>query len=131
MANEITVNASIKVLNGSLSFNSAPTSYRATQTTKKGPSPGSVTVTTSGVTVSLAALTTPGIAHFINLDATNYVRYGLYIASTFYPFGKLKPGESAVLRLSDDILTANTAAAVLRFVANTATCIVQVNVMDD
>lgn len=131
MTAEFSINTSLKLVNGNLSFQSEPRSFQADQTTKNGPSPGAITVTTGGVTVSLAALTSPGVLHLVNTDATNYVRYGLYISSTFYPFGKLKAGESAVLRLSSDILTANAGAAVLRFLANSASCIVLINCFDD
>ena len=65
-----------------------------------------------------------------NIDATNYVKVGLYISATFYPFLELGPGESAVLTLARDILTANAGAAVLRIVANTASCIVRVDCFD-
>jgi len=131
MANEIQMTAGLSVTNGTLQFNSLPKTVAITQTTKNGPSPGAVTVSTSGTTVSLASLTTPGVCWLFNNDATNYVRYGLYISSTFYPFGKLKPGEGAVFRLSDDILTANTAAAVFRMQANSASCVVQVQAFDN
>lgn len=133
MANEITVNGSVKLLNGNLVFNSAPTSFRATQAVKKGPTPGTITVTTGGVTISLAELTTPGIGSITNTEPAggNYVSYGLYISSTFHPFGELKAGESFPIRLARDILTANAGAAVLRFKANTASVICQINILND
>lgn len=43
---------------------------------------------------------TPGMAVFVNTDATHYVEIGVEVASTFYPLLKLKPGESAQSRLA-------------------------------
>ncbi len=123
MANEITVQCQLKVDNGNSHYINAPSQYFATQTTRNGPSPGAVTVTTGGVTISLSQIASPGMARLTNSDATNFVRVGLYISSTFYPMLKLKPGETQVLRLSSDVLTANAGAAVVRAVADTASCI--------
>lgn len=130
MANEFNIGASLKLANGSLKYANQVTAFRADQTTKKGPTPGTIAATTSGVEVSLAALTTPGFAVIQNTDTTNYVQYGLYISSTFYPLGELLPGEVNIVRLARDILTANTAAAKLYLKANTATCSVLVQAFD-
>ena len=131
MTNEFTIKSGLTLSNGSLTHQTYTNSFQCDQTTKNGPTPGAISVTTSGVTVSLSQLTTPGIVVMRNLDATNYVRWGLYISSTFYPCGKIKPGEQYVFRLASDILTANSGAAVLRMVANSATCIVKVEAFDD
>ena len=131
MANEIKVSGGLQYANGASQFNASPSSFRADQAVKKGPTPGAITVTTGGVTISLAELTTPGISHFVNTDPTNYVQYGLYISSTFYPFGELKPGEAYPLRLARDLLTANGGAAVLQFKANTGSCLCMVNILND
>jgi hypothetical protein len=130
MSNEITVGAYLKVNNGNLQFGSTPSSFKADQATANGPTPGSILATTAGVTVSLAELTVPGMCQVTNLDSTNYVSFGLYIGSTFYPFGEVLPGESNVFRLARDILTANAGAAVLRVKANTANCYVNVSAFD-
>lgn len=130
MTNEFRITAAVQLRNGNISVNTLPVSYNANQTTANGPTPGMVTATTSGVTVSLAQLTTPGFLMIQNTDATNYVQYGLYISSTFYPLGELLPGEVNVLRLARDILTANTGAAVLRLKSNTASCLVLVQAFD-
>lgn len=130
MSGSITVTSGIVVNNGSLQYNSYPKGFTATQTNANGPSPGTVTVTTGGVTIDLSKLTTPAIVHFVNLDPTNFVSYGLYDSTTFRPFGELLPGESWVLRLSRTLLTANTAADVLRMVADTASVKVLVACFD-
>lgn len=66
-------------------------------------------------------IATAGYAFFKNLDGTNYVEIGLYIASTFYPLIHLKPLEVAVLRLATTTFyaKAHTAAVNLEF------CVVQ------
>ena len=46
---------------------------------------------------------TLGYALFMNRDATNFVEIGDVPVATFVPFVKLKPGEFAVMRLSDSI----------------------------
>jgi hypothetical protein len=130
MANEFKITASIQLRKGTLSVNTLPASYTADQTTANGPTPGMVTATTGGVTVSLAQLTTPGFMQIQNTDATNYVQYGLYISAVFYPLGELLPGEVNVLRLARNILTDNSSAAVLRLEANTASCNVLVQAFD-
>lgn len=124
MANEITVINQLKVSNGGLQYASAPTQFNANQTTANGPSPGAVTVVTGGTTISLSQISTLGMARVTNTDATNFVKVGLYISSTFYPLLKLKPKETQIIRLATDVLTANAGAAVVRAVADTASCIV-------
>ena len=130
MAGTVTVSASLKVVNGNLQYQSQPTSYTASQATANGPAPGSVVATTAGVNVSFAALTLPGFVIIRNLDATNYVTWGLYDGTTFRPVGELQPGESHVLRFARTLLTANAAADVVRLVANSANCNVQVQCFD-
>lgn len=130
MANEISISAGIKLKNGNLAFSSSPTSFQANQSVANGPSPGAVKALTSGTTVSFAELTLPGWAAITNTDASNFVTYGLFDGSTFRPLGELRPGETAVLRFSRTMLTANAAADVFRLVADTATVIVLVNCLD-
>lgn len=129
MSNEITINTQITVNHGYLQWQNSST-MRANQSVTGGPSPGSLSVTTSGVTVSLAQLTLGGIVQIVNLDPTNYVTWGLLDGGIFRPMGELLPGEFAVFRLSRSVLTANTAADVIRLVANTATCNVLFNCFD-
>ncbi len=58
-----------------------------------------------------------------NLDDTNYVEYGPEDSGAMIPFGKLKPGELGVMRLVPGI--------VVRAQADTASCNVDVNLLDD
>lgn len=105
-----------------------------------GPTPGSFTVSTSGTDVDLSKLTTPGVARFVNQDPTNYVVWGPYDPDTdvFYPIGELLPGEGYALRLHRFFLRESTGTgtlvggynSVLRFRANTASCVVTVEAFD-
>ena len=110
MANEASVRASlqIKKTNGSITqieYNSQPSAFNATVTGTKGPTPGAVTVSTSGTNIDLTALTTPGLCRIMNQDATNYVEVGVKDASSgiFYPLMELLPGESYIFRFSRNI----------------------------
>jgi hypothetical protein len=75
---------------------------------------GVTPVTTTAAALDLSDVATLGVALFKNLDLTNYCELGVYVSSTFYPFAKLKAGESYPVRLA----MANTA---LYARANTAT----------
>lgn len=105
MANEITVNISLQVKSGNLNYRSQPTVFRADMDGVKGPTPGSITVPVTGVSVSFSELTTPGFCRLQNLDETNYVEYGILdtLGSVFYPLGELLPGEIAIIRLSRNL----------------------------
>lgn len=110
MANEATVRSmlQIKKTSGSITqieYTSSPSTFQADVTGTKGPSPGAVTVTTSGTNIDLTELTTPGLCRISNQDATNYVEVGVKDASTsvFYPLMELLPGESYVIRLSRNV----------------------------
>jgi len=71
MANEIRVTTGLSLNNSPLSF-SKNISVAASQTTKRGPNPGSVTVSTTTTTVSFGNLTSPGWALMQN-SGTNPV----------------------------------------------------------
>jgi hypothetical protein len=65
MANEIRVTAGLTLNNSPISF-SKNISVAADQTTKRGPNPGSVTVSTTTTTVSFGNLSNPGWALMTN-----------------------------------------------------------------
>lgn len=115
MANEITVNSSLAVKKGNMDFQSRPTQIKEDQTGTGGPTPGVLSISTSGVSVSLSELTTAGYVLMQNLGATNFVEFGTYPSSTFSPLGELLPGKQCVLRLSRNLAT-------LRLEADTAAC---------
>ena len=110
MANEITVQASIQVINGNLqdSFNIG--GQTITQAASGGPTPGYFTLGTSEETIAFSELSTKGWCAIQNLDATNFIKWGF---STGVYGGKLMPGEACVFRLN------NTS---LYMIADTAAC---------
>lgn len=120
MANEITATTSLSVANGSSKL-SRSTSKRITQNAV-GTYQNTQAVGTAYEAVAIGAdLGTAGFALFTNLDLTNYVEIGLEVAATFYPFIKLKAGESAQVRLATSTLfaKANTSAVKLEVIALT------------
>lgn len=127
MANEVTVRAVLTIRKGNLVFASNPQQYSADASTAKGPVPGNVLATTSGVNVDLSGLTTPGFAFLHNLDSTNYVEYGIHDGSTFFPLGELLPNEFTIVRLARNILAGSNE---LRLKANTASCNVSVSAFE-
>jgi hypothetical protein len=110
MANEITVTAGIRVLNGNSSFSQPATAKSADQAAIGGPTPGAISVGTSEESTAFPELTTEGWLYLQNNDATNYVQWGF---STGVYGGRLKAGESALFRMEPALtlyLKANTAA---------------------
>lgn len=118
MANEATVTVSLTISNQALQYRSFPTGFSADVIGTKGPTPGAVSITTAGTDISLAELTTPALCKFTNLDATNYVEWGIWNGTTFFPLGEILPSEIYLIRLSRNLLSGGNS---LRFKANTAT----------
>ena len=59
---------------------------------------------------------TAGYCYAKNIDATNFVQLGLDVGGTFYPFGKLLPGEIALVRVAGTwYAKADTAAVKLAY----------------
>lgn len=110
MANEITVSAGIRILNGNSSFSQPSKSKSFTQSAIGGPSPGAISVGTAEESTTFPELTTEGWLFMQNNDATNYVQWGF---STGVYGGRLKAGEYALFRMEPALtlyLKANTAA---------------------
>lgn len=129
MANEARVQSSLTVNKGNLVYQSQPTSFSATVTGSRGPTPGTINVATAGTDVSFAALAAlGGLCRIMNLDATNYVTYGIWNSTTLFNLGELLPGESYVLRLSRAL--GNGAGYTLRMKADTLACNVRVEAFD-
>jgi hypothetical protein len=87
---------------GSLQYQSQPSSFVADVTGNKGPVPGALTVTTTGVNVDLSGLTYKGLCRVMNLEAdsaTTYVLMGMYDGTNFFPLMEILPGETFVFRL--------------------------------
>lgn len=111
MADEITINASVSMRNGTNSFSWTPGAIRITQTAQGGPTPGYVTIGTSEESIAFGELSSQGVIVMQNLDATNYVRWGF---STGVYGGRIPAGEIAVFRLNP--------GSTMYFIANTAAC---------
>lgn len=146
MADEITVNNSLNILVVDpttqeivqLDYQSRPSRFTADMSEIKGPTPGAIEVDTLGVDVDLSQLDDPGMCWLHNMDATNYVEYGIYDPEgvKFFPLGEILPGECYTIRLSRNFgieyegSGTGTSAATnrLRLKANTASCNVRVDV---
>lgn len=126
MANEAAIDITLRIDKGHLEV-SKRASFFADVSLAKAAVPGNVVATTGGVNVSLAGLTVPGLCWLTNLDATNYVTYGIHDGSDFFPLGELFAGEETLVRLARDI---NAGSNELRLVANTASCNVDVQAFE-
>jgi hypothetical protein len=102
--NEIYIQNFTRIVKGLLNYSPPPTQFYANMAGYKGPTPGSITVTTAGTTVNLSQLTTPGgICILWNTDPVNYVEYGIIdpaFPGKWDPFLEILPGESYQHRLS-------------------------------
>lgn len=138
MANEARLQISLQIAADNVQYNSLPTSFTATVTGRKGPTPGALTVPVAGVNVDLSQLTVPGLCRLQNQDATNFVTVGIYDEATnrFHPIEEILPGESYVVRLSRELGyeygTAGTAADRdhLHLRASIAPCVVLVEAFE-
>lgn len=140
MADEAVLRTSLAIRKGNVDYSSKPAGFSADVTGEKGPTPGAVAVTTYGTDISLSQLTTPGFVRLMNLDATNYVEYGIYYTAgnKFLPLGEIGPGESYVLKFSRNLFEdyagtgTGTSADVntFRIKANTASCNVLVEAFE-
>lgn len=140
MANEINVTWSLNINKTNLKEQQSE-SFQATMNTAGGPTPGQVLIDTDGTDITISQVTSPGWAWFKNLDATNYVQWGIWedATTTFYPVGQLLAGESCIFRLSPyfgqeysgtGTGTSSPGAYTLRFKADTADVKVQVRVFE-
>ena len=105
MADEATVRTSLTIKKGSLFYTSQPSAFTATQTGEGGPTPGQLMIPTTGRSIYLTELSTPGLCRIQNLDDTNYVEWGIFdtLTNKFHPLGELLPGETYVFRLSRNL----------------------------
>ena len=146
MSNEARIRSSLTIRKGTtplqLEYSSKPTTFLADVAGVKGPSPGAISVSVYGTDVDLSELEVPGLCRLMNLDAKNYVEYGIWDPEVdmFYPLGEVLPGESYVIRLSRNLReeygtgtgtgTIGPSTNRLRLVANVATCNVLVEAFE-
>lgn len=123
MANEIQIKANLKCENGSFKLPTlGSSSFNVDQTTRGGGVPGMISAATAGTDVTTTGITSLGWCYLKNTDPTNFVEWGPKDSGTFYPIGKLLPGEECVFRLSP--------GKTLHVKADTAACKVQIVVLD-
>ena len=105
MAGQATIITSLQINSGRIQYQNGGTSFVAVVTGSKGPVPGAVTVPMEGIDIDFSQLIQPGLCRIMNLDLSNPVHYGIWDPLTlrFYALGKLLPGESYILRLSEYI----------------------------
>lgn len=134
MADEITIRNSLTIRNGNLVYQSPTTQFSQDMNRVGGPTPGQLSITTAGEEVLFGELTTPGMVRITNIDATNFIEWGIWdsAASEFIPIGEVLPGEAHQFRFSRNLRSdysgvgtgtgtdASTHSFYLK--ANTATC---------
>lgn len=108
MAGQATIQVSLQIASGALSYRSNPTGFNTVvnaTSAPKGPSPGAITVPYGGVSVDLSQLSVPGWCWLQNLDAAAYVEYGIYdeTSLTYYPLGLIPPGTPQLIYLSPNL----------------------------
>jgi hypothetical protein len=131
MADEASIRSSLQISKGNLEYQSKPTQFNVDVSGTDGPTPGAVSIATAGTDIDLSELTTPGLCRLMNLDATNYVEYGIWDGTTFHELGEIGPGETYVLKLSRNIGDGvGTDYENLRLKANTAACVVIVEAFE-
>ena len=101
MADEITIDARLRVTNGSFVEDRRVQALKAdmTGTGLDHHNQAIGFAAHEAVTVN-ADVGTEGWAYFTNLDLTNFVQIGVDVAGTFYPLVKLLAGEMAMYRLA-------------------------------
>jgi hypothetical protein len=99
MANEITLSVNMSVAKGTLRYQFTPPTANI-NLTGNAAAGGVQNISTTTETLSLIDVTTRGLANFINLSVGTEVEVGAWDGTAFRPFGLLKSGEPAVMRLS-------------------------------
>lgn len=102
-----TARAGISVVKGTdgsgVNYRTPKPSFSFSISGSNGPTPGSILIATSGTDISFAQLSEYGgyceITHLGN-DETNFVTYGIFDGSRFYPFGEIKAGQTSTFFLS-------------------------------
>lgn len=116
MANEITFNATLQVINGAINSKLSK-NLRADQTTA-GAWTGVQSVPTSDTVIVLSGVTAARAVFIENTDDTNYIDLGPTVAGAIAPLIRLKAGEVAMLPLKPSIVLrgqANTGSVVIKY----------------
>jgi len=99
MANEITLSVNMSVSKGTLRYTFAPPTA-SINLTGNAAAGGVQNISTTTEALSLIDVTTRGMANFLNISTGTEVEIGAWDGTAFRPFGLLKSGEPAVMRLS-------------------------------
>ena len=99
MASEITLSVNMSVNKGTLRYAFSPPTA-SINLTGNAAAGGVQNISTTTEALSLIDVTTRGMANFLNLSTGTEVEVGAWDGTAFRPFGLLKSGEPAVLRLS-------------------------------
>jgi|SRR6185312_1802574 len=134
------VTANLQIVQGGLSYQSQPSAFQPSVSGTNGPTPGAVTITTSGTDISLAQLDAMGgLCVLCNIDSTNYVTVGIRdnVTNEFYPIVELLPTEFYVVRLSRKLPKAEAGTgtfsgtrSTLHAKADTANVILRIDAFD-
>ena len=124
MANEISVNLNVRVVNGNMTETIQPGQIQIDQAAVGRAGHAQSIGFAAPEVVDLGDISTNGVMYLRNLDETNYVTYGPQSdAATIEVMGKLKPGEVALFRLAPTI--------VLWAQADTADCLLDIKLFED
>ena len=148
MSNEASVTSGLRIKSGNLSYQPPASTFNADVAGQNGPTPGALTVSTAGTDVNLSQLAGGGGfceltnygASVGDADPSHYVEYGIWSTSAliFYPLGKILPGETYVIRLSDNILMQEpgtgtgpaSGTTTFRLKAHNSPCTARINAFD-
>lgn len=122
MADELQITVSGTFTNGSLKDTISSNTFKVTQSTQ-GMTSKVWSIGTSEEDLALDDITTNGYIYMLNLDTTNYVKFGPKSGGSMIELGRLRKGEFAVFRLASGVT--------LRAIADTAACKVLVKAYED
>lgn len=122
MADEIKIRLTMTVENGTFKTTISPAQVDVDQSAI-GCGGYVQSIGTSEEVVNFGDVALAGYAFLQNVDATNWVEYGPENAGAMVSFGKLKPGEIAVLRIKPGV--------VMRAKANAAAVKLDVRLFED
>lgn len=128
MANEITLSVNMSVSKGSLRYTFSPPTA-IINLTGNAAAGGVQNVSTATTELELINITTRGLANFVNLTVGTEVEIGAHDGTDFLPFGLLKAGEPAVIRLSSQ--TGTTRSPVAKMVGTAGTANIQWQVFSE
>ncbi len=103
MANEISVNIRVTVANGLYNDAFPPIADRYDQAAIGEAGGVAIVGFAAEEDLTFGDVATAGFIQLINVDDTNYVTYGPKSSGAMVPFGRIKPGEPAFLRLEPGI----------------------------